>query len=230
MKPSAGDEIASRVSELAPVFLRGLAPKECTAVLAAATQRRLPANSVITREAHRAYELFLFLDGRARYFSLTREGEKVILGWIRPGEIAGGAALLKGPMDYVLSTETMMESSALVWKHDALLSLGRRSPKLIENMLSISWDYLITYRDLHIAASYDNADKRLAFVLEKLTKRIGQKVDGGIELTISNEELANEANVTIFTVSRLLSEWRRKGLLVKGRGRIVLRSPEKLPV
>jgi hypothetical protein len=34
--------------------------------------------------------------------------------------------------------------------------------------------------------------------------------------------------VTIFTVSRLLSGWQRKGLLVKGRGRVVIRSPEAL--
>ena len=48
--------------------------------------------------------------------------------------------------------------------------------------------------------------------------------DEGIEVNVSNEELANEANVTIFTVSRLLSEWQRKGLLVKSRGRVVIRS------
>ena len=49
-----------------------------------------------------------------------------------------------------------------------------------------------------------------------------------VEVNVSNEELANEANVTIFTVSRLLSEWQRKGLLVKSRGRVVILSPEGL--
>jgi CRP-like cAMP-binding protein len=45
---------------------------------------------------------------------------------------------------------------------------------------------------------------------------------------ISNEDLANEANVTIFTVSRTLNEWQRKGLVLKRRGQVVLRSPEEL--
>jgi CRP-like cAMP-binding protein len=56
---------------------------------------------------------------------------------------------------------------------------------------------------------------------------MGQRVVEGIELNISNEELANEANVTIFTVSRLLSEWHRKGLVVKSRGSVVIRSSEE---
>lgn len=50
----------------------------------------------------------------------------------------------------------------------------------------------------------------------------------GIELNIRNEELANEANITVFTASRLLNEWQRQGILTKSRGKVVLRSPETL--
>jgi CRP-like cAMP-binding protein len=57
---------------------------------------------------------------------------------------------------------------------------------------------------------------------------MGQRGTEGVELNIRNEELANEANITIFTASRLLSEWRRKGILTKSRGKVVLRSPESL--
>jgi CRP/FNR family transcriptional regulator, nitrogen oxide reductase regulator len=47
-------------------------------------------------------------------------------------------------------------------------------------------------------------------------------------LQINNEELANQANVTIFTVSRLLSEWQRKGLLTKSRGKVLIRTSDEL--
>ena len=43
-----------------------------------------------------------------------------------------------------------------------------------------------------------------------------------------NEELADEANVNPFTVSRLLSDWQRKGILTKRRGKVLLRSPQRL--
>jgi CRP-like cAMP-binding protein len=57
---------------------------------------------------------------------------------------------------------------------------------------------------------------------------MGQRVAGGVELDVRNEELANEANVTIFTASRILNEWQSKGILAKTRGKVLLRSPDVL--
>jgi CRP-like cAMP-binding protein len=57
---------------------------------------------------------------------------------------------------------------------------------------------------------------------------VGRRGFEGTVINISNEELANEANVTIFTVSRMLGEWQKKGLVVKRRGKVVVRSPEEL--
>jgi len=56
--------------------------------------------------------------------------------------------------------------------------------------------------------------------LEQLAMEIGQRAECRIELIVSNEKLANYVSVTPLPVSRLLSEWLRKGLLVKDRGPI----------
>ena len=104
-------EIAARVSELTPVFLEGLTQSEIAEVLAAATLRRLRPKSVVARQGHSAEEVFLLLDGRARHFTVTREGEKVVIMWVLPGEVSGGRALLsKKPMRYLLSTEAVVDS------------------------------------------------------------------------------------------------------------------------
>ncbi|HEY2168210.1 MAG TPA: helix-turn-helix domain-containing protein, partial [Candidatus Angelobacter sp.] len=70
--------------------------------------------------------------------------------------------------------------------------------------------------------------QRLAAILVNLAQGIGHKVPTGVELDVTNEELAQAANVTHFTASRLLSHWQRQGALVKTRGKILLRSPENL--
>jgi len=224
----ANGHMAARVSELAPRFLEGFAPCDLAAILGEATPRRFRAHSLIASEGHRADKVFLMLDGLARMFTTTPKGEKIILLWIPAGEVSGGRALLSKPMDYLLSTETVTDSFALVWNRSAILSLAKKYPRLLENSLLIASDYLTAYRDFHVAASYDSASQRVAHVLNKLTKGMGQKGFEGTIVNISNEELANEANVTIFTVSRLLSKWQREGFLVKSRGRIVVRSPEEL--
>ena len=87
-------EIAARVAELAPRFLEGLAPCELAVILRAATLRRFQAHSLVANEGRFANKLFLILDGRARTFTTTREGEKVLLLWVSPGEVSGGKSVV----------------------------------------------------------------------------------------------------------------------------------------
>ena len=84
------------------------------------------------------------------------------------------------------------------------------------------------YSVLHLALICESAPQRVAHILVQLAKGMRHKVKGGVELRIRNEELANEAHVTIFTVSRLMREWERKGWLRKSRGSVVVRRPDEL--
>jgi CRP-like cAMP-binding protein len=221
-------EIADRVGELKPMLLEGFAPSDVEMILGAGALRRVSARSLLAREGDCADKFFLMLYGLARTFTTTRKGQKVVLLWIRPGECSGGRALLSKPTPYLVTTETVMDSSVLVWTRGAILSLSKQYPRLLENVLMIASDYMEDYRNLYVGASYDNAGQRVARILDNLAKGMGWKGFEGIAINVSNEELANEANVTVFTVSRLLSDWQRKGLLSKKRGRVVLHSPEEL--
>ena len=43
-------------------------------------------------------------------------------------------------------------------------------------------------------------------------------------------ELASAAHITLFTASRILNEWQRRRAIVKRRGHVVLRAPERLAI
>ena len=203
-------------------------PPDVREILAAATEKCFPAGSVVTTQDARADHLFLLTTGRARYFFITEEGRKLILLWLPPGEIFGGAALLPRPSNYIVSSETVEPSRMLVWKRATIRSFAARSPRLTENVLSVTSDYLSIYVATHVALTCHSARQRLGRVLANLAWGFGRKVHGGIELDVTNEDLANAANVSHFTASRLLSEWGRNGILTKERGKILLRSPELL--
>jgi CRP-like cAMP-binding protein len=228
IRPMTHEEIAARLSELKPRFLEGLAPEEVAEIVGAASLRRFHARTVVTREGHDAEKLFLFLEGRGRSFATTAKGEKVIILGIFPGDVIGGRTALREPMKYLVSSETVVDSAALMWSRDRFLPFLTKYPRVLENGLLTASDYLESYQELLIAASYDTAGKRVARALEGWAKSVGKTVDEGLGLHINNEDLANQANVTIFTVSRLLSEWQRKGLLVKSRGKVVIRTPVEL--
>ena len=209
-------------------FLHGLARADIDAVMASAKVRHLAANSIVTNQGDPADYFFLLTKGCARYFSITEEGEKVLLFWFVAGDIFGGTALLPEPSTYLLGTETVKESRVFAWHRSVLRDLVARYPKLQENALCIASDYLTWFHASHMALVSHTARERLARVLTTLAPGIGHKVPGGIELDITNEELANAANVTPFTASRLLSEWQRNGAISKGRGTLVLRAPQHL--
>jgi CRP-like cAMP-binding protein len=220
--------VVSTVRELKPRFLEGLAPAELKLILNAATKRRFLEGSVISYQGHSANHLFLLLEGSARYFYLTQEGQKILLRWLPPGEIFGGSTLLRRPSEYKMSTEMVKAGCALEWDRAAIRGLALRYPRLLENVLEIVSDYLDGYVAVHISLTCHTARQRLARVLVTLASGIGRRVPGGIELSVGNEDLGNAANVTTYTVSRLLSAWHRSGLLVKSRKKILLPSPEQL--
>ncbi len=209
-------------------FFEGLAGADIKAIIAAGRPLHFLAGSVIANQGHPANNIFLLTSGRARYFYVTADGRKVVLFWVPPGEIFGGAALLPTSSDYLLSTEAVKHSSVVVWDKAVMRKLVLRYPRLIENALLVTFDYLVCYRGLHISMACESASQRLAQVLVNLAAGMGRRVPEGIQLDVLNEELANEANVTPFTASRFLREWQRRGILRKSRGKLVLRSPERL--
>ena len=221
-------EVAALIKKYKTRFFEGLTASEIASITAPASKRGFKAHSTITREGDAADHLFLVIDGRARSYCTTRLGEKIPLLWFPPGEIFGGAAFLPRQLDYIVSTEAVVNTTVLIWSRATIRSLSAQFPRLLENALLTAYDYFVTYRALHVSMVCHNARERLAQVLVNLATGLGERVADGIGLDVRNEELANEANITVFTASRLLNEWQRKGILMKTRGKIVVRSTEAL--
>jgi CRP/FNR family transcriptional regulator, nitrogen oxide reductase regulator len=209
-------------------LLEGLSEEARNSILAAAAYRQFPRHAVVTNQGEPAGRLFLIIKGSARHFFITPDGRKIYLLWLMPGEIFGGAALLPEPSLFLVSTEIVKDSSVLVWERHTIRCLAARYPRLVENGLAIATDYLTWYVASHLGLVCHTARQRLAHVLVSLAKGIGTKCPDGIHLEITNEQLANTANITLFTASRLLSGWQRSGAVIKTRGSILLRHPKQL--
>jgi CRP/FNR family transcriptional regulator, nitrogen oxide reductase regulator len=211
-----------------PRFLEGVNAADVKTILGAGTLQRFPASSVMISQGYPAGHLFLLLTGRASRFFLTHDGQKIVLLRVVAGDIFGEMVMLDRSANYLVSTEAITDSSTLVWSRSTIRSLCERYPRLVQNSLSSAVDYLTFYRAAHVSLICNSAQQRLARILANLAEGIGQKVPEGVELDIRNEELANEANVSVFTASRLLSAWQREGILVKRRGKVLLRFPDRL--
>jgi CRP-like cAMP-binding protein len=168
-------------------------------------------------------------EGRARYFFETPSGEKVILMWIRQGDVLAATLLVAQPSLYLASAEAVRDSMVLVWDRLKTLVLARRFPQHLGNLLLIATNYFYWYVAAQVGAGFWRAlrkDSPTSFF--GLAESIGEKASGSVEIDMTNEELASSANSTPYTVSRMISSWERDGLIRKKRGKILVRSPEKL--
>ena len=84
--PMSASGIAAVSVSMRSHFLDGLGPADRKTILAAATQRRFAAGSVITIQGHPADYLFLLTKGLARYFFVTEEGKKLLFQWLGAGD------------------------------------------------------------------------------------------------------------------------------------------------
>ena len=78
--------------------------------------------------------------------------------------------------------------------------------------------------------STDEVEQRVARAMLRLFEQSGQPVaDGiGIGFPITRQDIAELTGTTLHTVSRLLNDWKQRGIVDCGRKRVVLRSPAAL--
>ena len=228
-KFSRGNQIVSLPDDLKPRCFSGLAKSELDAALSVARHRKFRASSVIINQEDRSERCFLLTSGHARQFVITDSGQKVLLNWLSPGQIFGGAALLSTPWRYLASTEALSDCCTVVWDRQPLRELASTYPALLDNAFSIAVTENIAWLIAAcVSLSSDDARGRVAHLLMSLASAIGRPTRDGIQMKVMNKDLAEGANVTQFTVSRCLKEWQRAGILTKRRGIILLRKPELL--
>jgi len=225
----SGKRAAALPPRLRPRFLSGLTKTELEDILSAATHRQFLSSSVIIHEEDPAERLFLLTSGRGRHFVLKRDGRKILLHWLTAGQIFGGATILSTPSYYLASTELLSDGCALVWDKKTIRQFVSRFPRLLDNALSIAvTEHIAWMVATNSSQSSDDARGRIAHILVSLASAIGEAGPHGIEIQVGNEDLAAAANVTAFTVSRVLSAWQSVGVLKKARGKLVLLRPERL--
>ena len=208
----------------------GLDRESVNVILVAAQTKRFAAKRTIVTQGERVTHLFLLIKGRVSYYKGTRTGHELVLRLLVPGDVFGLGALLRNPPLSLGSAKAISNVELAVWGHASIRKLTDRYPQLHENAFRMLIDYLKAYAERHAGLLTKTAEQRLADKLLGLGYRSGREHPKGVEVEVTNEQLGSLADVSLFTASRLLSGWERKGAVLKERGKVVIRSPEALVV
>jgi CRP-like cAMP-binding protein len=209
-------------------LFKGLTKTEIDVIKAAAAERKFGQSEIIVRSEEPSIRLFLVKKGWVNYSFLTSEGREILLGRLSPGDVFGVAAFLSEPAYHFGTAKAVNDTEVLTWEHLLIRELAKAYPRLAENALAIALRSVTFHAERHIGLVSKTARERIAWALKVLGTRVGRVHSAGVEIDIKNEDLASLADVNLFTASRILQLWERKGVLAKSRGRVLIRFPEKL--
>lgn len=212
--------------QAAPLF-KGLSPGELAEVAAAARGRRLQRREALHREGEAAREVSLLCAGRAKITQTTASGKAVIFRLAGPGEVIGGLGLVPGAL-HPSTPEALEPCEVLLWDARAFEGLADRLPVLRRNAVRILAERLRVQEERYLELATERVAPRLARTLLHLLGQIGRPHRGSVLIGLSREDLAQMTGTTLFTVSRLLSQWEMAGFLEAAREAVIVGDPRGL--
>jgi CRP-like cAMP-binding protein len=168
-------------------------------------------------------EILLLIDGRAKITRLGESGTEVILRLTAPGEVIGELGLASGST-HSSTAQALQSCKVLAWSAETFELALERFPILRRNAKRILQRRLDELQSRFCEVATQMASPRLAHALIRLINQIGSKVNNHVEISISQEALAQMTAMTSFTVSRLLADWENQGLLRVRRHAIEIHS------
>ena len=203
--------------EHSPLFTN-ISPGDCREIVAAARRSEFSRRDTIFLEGDPIRHVTLLTSGSAKVTKLDQTGAEVILRLAGPGDVIEVTGLpARGR--HCSMAQALSASTALIWEASAFQALEERFPALWRNITKVAAQRLQELEERYHEISTEPVATRLSHQLVRLFDQLGRCVNGNgtLEISLSREELAQMTGTTLFTVSRLLSEWKERGVLTAGR-------------
>lgn len=204
-------------------LFKSLPDADLDSILETATVCRLLTGGAAFRQGEVADRFFVLLHGHLKVVQVTPDGEQVVVRYVNPGDVFGIARAMRRP-NYPASTLAVQESLALSWPSTEWDDFTAINPHFASNALQTVGQRL---QDAHARIqelSTEEVEQRVARAILRLVDQSGRQTPEGIviDFPITRQDIAEMTGTTLHTVSRLLSAWKDRGLVVSGRKRIMV--------
>jgi CRP-like cAMP-binding protein len=129
-----------------------------------------------------------------------------------------------------VTAEAAADSVVIYWSHEIIQALVQRFSRLALNALKIVAGNLREFQNRYRELATERVERRLARNVLRLASQTGRKTDEGVllDLPLTRQDLAEMSGTTLFTVSRILSQWESQGLVRASREKLVITFPHGL--
>ena len=187
-----------------------------------------PKGSLLFVEGEEPRGIFILCSGRAKLTTSSTEGKTLIVQIAERGEVLGASATILGK-PYEVSAETIEPSQLNFIKRDDFLKfLGTHAEACMHTAQQLSEKYHSAQREIRSLGLSQTTSEKLARLILDWCDRGGETTTKGIRLKVllTHEEIAQMIGTTRETVTRLLSDFKRKKIIdVKGSSLFVTNKP-----
>ncbi len=174
---------------------------------------------------------YILVSGRAKLTQSNPAGQQVNLRTINEWQMFGAIGVVRSGAVYPATAQALEPSAALAIESAFLRDALKTRPYLNFGLMNLMTAYIQEMQERYRELATERVERRIALTILRLASQIGVRLPGEdalIEIPLSRQDVAEASGTTIFTVSRVLAEWERRGLVETGRERVLIRNPHGL--
>ena len=206
------DECAT-CSETRPEFFCGLSASGQHSLDQISLKSNLPAGAILFVEGQSPRGVFIICSGRVNLSTTSREGKILILKTAQAGEALGLSAAISG-VGYEVTAEAATPCQLNFVDRKHLLELMETHGEVsVRAAQSLSREFQSAYRDIHDLVLSRSSAGKLARLLLSNSSAQEPKVEVRVRSNMTHEEMAQRIGASRETVTRLLSDLKRRQLI-----------------
>ena len=207
-------------------YLETLTSTERKALEPHLSVRDYPAGSCLVQQGEPFSQVILICEGYLKALACSGVGRDVITELMFEGDLLG--VLDSRPSDASIICVSDVRVCCL--PRSAFLAVAADHPGILVKALSFCAATLRSRREMLVGMVVENATSRTIRLLMLLARRTGRITPEGIEIpfNFTRQEFGELIGSTMETAIRVLSGFRKAGLILEGRDSLTITDPEKL--
>jgi CRP/FNR family transcriptional regulator, cyclic AMP receptor protein len=202
-----------------------LSPDVLKSFSAASHLSTYPGGAILFVEGQSPRGAFVLCSGKVKLSTTSREGKVLILKMAEPGEALGLSAVISAT-PYEVTAETSGPCQVNFIERETLMRMLEKNGELgLHSAQALSKEFQSAYRDIHeLVLARSSAGKLARLLLSWTVGRENGSREIKIRSSLTHEEMAQMIGSSRETVTRLLSELRKKELIRLEGSTLVIRN------
>lgn len=184
----------------------------------------MPSGALLFVEGQAPRGVYVLCSGKVKLSTTSKEGKVLILKQAEAGEVLGLSAAVSGT-NYEMTAETSTPCQLnFIGRQDLMTLLQKESEVGVHAAQSLSREFQGAYRDIHDLVLARSSSGKLARLLLSCAPRGSQELnEQRLHSAMTHEEMAQRIGSSRETVTRLLSNLKKKRLIRLEGATLVIR-------